>query len=138
MITKILLGYDDSEPAKRALALALDMARRYDAALDVLSVVRPPEFLSEKDSQQVIHNSRNIQRTMLQSLKPQVEAAGVEASFEVAVGSPGDQMLKHAEQQGVDLVIVGHSGKGLFEQLRMGSVSKQVMLYAHCPVLVVR
>jgi nucleotide-binding universal stress UspA family protein len=138
MFGKIMLGYDDSEPAKKALDLALDLASKYRSSLDVVSVVRPPEYLSEKDSLAVVDNSRSIQKRMLQSLRPKVDALGVNARFEVLVGSPGDQLLHYAEHEYVDLIIVGHTGKSFLEALRMGSVSKQVMQHAPCAVLVVR
>lgn len=138
MFGKIMVGYDDSEPAKKALDLALDLAGKYGSQLDVVSVVRPPEFLGEKDSLAVVDNSRHIQKQVLQDLKPKVDAMGVETRFEVLVGSPSERILHHAEFEGIDLIIVGHTGKTFFETLRMGSVSKQVMLHAPCAVLVVR
>lgn len=138
MIRKILIGYDDSEPSRKALDMALDMASKYGSTLDVIAVVSPPEYLGDKESQKVLQNSRQAQRSLLQGLKPRVEAAGVTTQFEIAVGKPGDQLLQHAERENADLIIVGHSGKTFFEALRMGSVSKQVMHDARCPVLVVR
>jgi nucleotide-binding universal stress UspA family protein len=51
---------------------------------------------------------------------------------------PINQIVYRAEEDGVDLIVVGHRGKGFFEQLLVGSASKQAVTHAHCPVLVVR
>ncbi|MGB0129774.1 MAG: universal stress protein [Rhodocyclaceae bacterium] len=138
MIGNIMLGYDDSEPAKKALDYAVDLAAKYGSNLEVVSVVRPPEYLSDRDSLAVVDNTRNVHKRMLEGLSPKFDEAGVNASYQVLVGNPGDQILQHAERANVDLIVVGHTGKTFLEALRMGSVSKQVMQNAPCAVLVVR
>ncbi|MBA2594311.1 MAG: universal stress protein [Gammaproteobacteria bacterium] len=49
-----------------------------------------------------------------------------------------DRGRSRKRRDGVDLIVVGHRGKGFFERLLVGSVSKQVVTHAYCPVLVVR
>ena len=138
MIKKILLAYDGSEPARKALDAALDMARKYQAELHVLTVVQPPDFGEDVETEAIIENSRNYHQRMLAPIKHLVGASGVKAQFEVAVGHPAEQIIYHADHCNADLIVLGHRGKSLFRRLLLGSVTKQVTQYADRTVLVVR
>jgi nucleotide-binding universal stress UspA family protein len=138
MIRKILLGYDGSVQSQKALDAALDLARQYRAELTVLSVVQPPEFGDEVETEAVIENSRVFHEKLLESARPKVEGSGVSARYEVAVGHPAEQIIYQADRQDADLIVVGHRGRSRFSRLLLGSVSKHVVQYADRQVLVVR
>jgi nucleotide-binding universal stress UspA family protein len=135
---KILVGYDGSPAGDRAFASALELARAHGAELFVLTVARPPEIGDDVETEAVIENSRHYHRQLLAPLRRQVEQAGVKGHFEVAVGHPAEQILSKAEEHRADLVVVGDRGRSRFARLLLGSVSKNVVLYAQQPVLVVR
>ena len=138
MMKKILLAYDGSDPAKKALATALDLARKYQAELYVLTVAQPPDFGEDVETEAIIENSRNYHQRILAPVKDLVATSRVTAQFEVAVGHPAEQIIYHADRYQVDLIVLGHRGKSLFRRLLLGSVTKQVTQYADRTVLVVR
>ena len=138
MIKSILLAYDGSAPADKAYSFALDIAKKYDADLYVLAVARPPEFGDDVETEAIIENSKKHYHKILAPLKAQAPSLGARLHFEVAVGHPAEQIIRHAEQFKAELIVIGHRGKSLFERLRLGSVSKHVIQYAHCSVTVVR
>ncbi len=111
MIKKILLAYDGSEPAKKALDSALDLARKYQAELYVLTVAQPPDFGEDVETEAIIENSRNYHQRTLTPVRHLVATSGVKAQFEVADGHPAEQMIYHADRHQVDLIVLGHSGK---------------------------
>lgn len=134
---RILLGYDGSDSAKRALDFAVDVARRYGADLHVLAVARPPEFGDEVETRAVIENGRRHCEQVLEPLRKRL-AGDPPAVFHLAIGHPAEQIVRHAEQLGIDHVVVGHRGHTLFERWLIGSVARQVIAYAPCAVTVVR
>jgi nucleotide-binding universal stress UspA family protein len=138
MIKKILLAYDGSEPAEKALEAALDLARKYEAQLYVVTVSQPPDFGEDVETEAIIENSRSYHERTLVPVKEFVATSGVKAVFEVAVGHPAEQIIYHADRYQVDLIVLGHRGKSLFQRLLLGSVSKQVVQYADRTVMVVR
>jgi len=138
MYRKILVGYDGSEPGKKAFATALELAATYSAELYVLTVCRPPEIGDDVETEAVIENSRLHHQGLLAELKPAVTAKGVTAHFEVAVGHPAEQIIYDADRREVDLVVVGDRGRSKFTRWLLGSVSKQVVQHAGRPVMVVR
>jgi nucleotide-binding universal stress UspA family protein len=138
MFRRILLAYDGSDASTKASDLALDLARRYDARLTVLSVARPPEFGDDVETEAVIDNSRAYHEALLERVRQRLAASGFDATYLVEVGHPTEQIIAAAERIEADLIVLGHRGKTLFQRLRLGSVSKQVVQYADCPVLVVR
>ncbi|MGC2456660.1 MAG: universal stress protein [Gallionellaceae bacterium] len=114
MIRKLLIAYDGSNPAKAALDFAIDLAGKYGAELHVLAVARPPEFGAEVETEAVIESSRRHYTRLLQPLK--TRAAGLTAHFEVMVGHPAEGIVLYAEDHGIDHIVVGHRGHGLFER----------------------
>ena len=137
-IKKILLAYDGSEAAAKAYCHALDLAGKYAADLQVLAVASPPEFGDDVEIETVLDNAREHYEQQFVALKAQAAAQGVQPRFEVAVGHPAEQIIDHAEQDGVDLIVMGHRGKTFLQRWLLGSVTKRVISYAHCTVLVVR
>jgi nucleotide-binding universal stress UspA family protein len=138
MYRKILVGYDGSEAGQKAFENALNLAKSHGAALYVLTVARPPEIGDDVETEAVIENSREHHRKLLGPLQRAASAAGVKGHFDVAVGHPAEQILFHADQHKVDLIVVGDRGRSNFVRLLLGSVSKTVVQYADRPVLVVR
>jgi nucleotide-binding universal stress UspA family protein len=138
MIKKILLAYDGSDPASKALAAALDLAQKYQAELYVLTVAQPPDFGEDVETEAIIENSRGYHQRILAPVRHRVAASGVKAVYEVAVGHTAEQIIYHADRYQVDLIVLGHRGKSLFKRLLLGSVSKQVVQYADRTVMVVR
>jgi nucleotide-binding universal stress UspA family protein len=138
MIKKILLAYDGSEPAAKAFDFAVDLARRYQAELHVLTVAQAPEVADEVETEAIIEHSRVFHKSLLHGLKHRVDQLGVKVHLEMVVGHPAQQILDRAEQQGIDLIVIGHRGRGMFDRWRLGSVTHRVISYAGCMVAVVR
>jgi nucleotide-binding universal stress UspA family protein len=134
MPKKILVAYDGSEAAGHAFEQAQDLAGKYGAELHVLTVVRPPDFGEVVETEAVVENSRRHAHQIQKPLKD--KAPGVR--LEVAVGHPAVKITAYAESNGIDLIVMGHRGKTLFERWLIGSVAKKVMSYAPCSVYVVR
>jgi nucleotide-binding universal stress UspA family protein len=138
MYRRILVGYDGSEPSKKAFATACDLAAKHGAELFVLTVCRPPEVGDDVESEAIIENSRRYHRGLLAELKPAAAARGIKAHFEVGVGHPAEQIIYDADRHDADLIVVGHRGRSKFARMLLGSVSKQVVEHAERQVLVVR
>lgn len=138
MTRKILLGYDGSDSATDALAFATTLARAFEAELHVLAVARPPELGDDVESRAVIENSRRHYEHVLSNAQMKLAHESFKTHFKVTVGHPAEQIVRYAEEGGIDHIVVGHRGHTLFERWLIGSVARQVIAYAHCAVTVVR
>lgn len=139
MISGILLGYDGSPAADRALDFAQELAQRFDAELHTVAVFRPPDFGTEVETEEMIERGRRHCTALLAPLRDRLAGGPVRAHFEVAVGHPADQILRYADRHAIDHIVVGHRGHtGLAARWLLGSVARQVMAHAPCAVTIVR
>jgi nucleotide-binding universal stress UspA family protein len=138
MLKNILVAYDGSQPAEKAFDYGLALAANFGAALSVLAVARPPEFGDDVETEAILENAQEHFEKQFATLRTKASALGMAPNFEVRVGHPAQQIVHLAEELGVDQIVMGHRGKTLFQRWRLGSVSKQVIHYAHCTVTVVR
>jgi nucleotide-binding universal stress UspA family protein len=134
----ILVAYDGSPPAEHAFDFALDLAARFDATLHVLAVARPPDLPEDVETEAIIETTRDEYQRQFGPLRTRATKAGVKATFDVSVGHPAEQIVHYAETHQVDHIVLGHRGKSFFARWLIGSVSKQVIHYAHCTTTVVR
>jgi len=116
----ILVGYDDSDAARRALDRAADLAG-YGSRLTVVSVAR--------DGGPLPHDVLDNARTRL------IERH-VPATYLQPAGEPADAIVDTAEEIDADLVVVGRRSRGPIRR-GLGSVSAAVARCAPCEVLVV-
>jgi nucleotide-binding universal stress UspA family protein len=116
---RILVGYDGSEAAERALAAAADLAG-YGSTLSVVTV-HPGE----------------IDRSMAAGAREQLQRRHVDARYLEVHGAPAEQLVAKANELGADLVVVGRRSRTPIRAL-LGSVSATVVRSCPCDVMVVR
>jgi nucleotide-binding universal stress UspA family protein len=135
---RIVVGYDGSQQAAAAFRYALDLAGKYNAVVDVVSVARPPEPPEMVETEAMLENATEHFKKGFAALRTEADGVKVKTHFSVAVGSPADQIIHHAIEQKADLIVLGHRGKSRVKRWLLGSVSRRVTSYASCSVLIVR
>ncbi len=125
----IVVGYDDSEPARVALRRAAELAEKLDARLVVTSVTTVDE---------TSYGDTELELEELSRARALLDAEGVEAEYQPAIGEPADAIVEVAERRGADLIVVGTRDPGAVQRLLGYSVSQGVLRRARCNVLVVR
>ena len=135
---KILVGYDGSPLAEKAVDLAIRFGICQKSAVSVLAVARLPEPATSVELEAVLDDAREHFEIGLKRVVERGQAHGVEIATDIVVGHPGEQIIHRAETEQVDLIIVGRRGTSLFQKMMLGSVSERVLRYAHCPVLLVK
>jgi nucleotide-binding universal stress UspA family protein len=133
----IVVGYDGSEPAKRALDRAAALAGPDDHVVVVGAAEMHARPVLTEGAQ--LDPSEVRQRTQaLEEAKALLAERGIEAETVLGQGDPGGVIVDIAKQRGADLIIVGHRGHNPIERLLLGSVSAKVVNRAESDVLVVR
>ncbi|SET43051.1 universal stress protein [Paracoccus homiensis] len=147
MYSKILVPYDGSSGAERALMQAAELAKLCDSQLIVVTVYRHHSMLEASLSmvRGSLEPGGNLDETMRQTArdaadyaKSHARDAGVEkVSAFIKAGPPARTIVQMAKEKECDLIVLGSRGLGATEGYLLGSVSHKVTGLAHCPVLVV-
>lgn len=136
---KLLLATDLSEASSSATEQAFELASRLGASLLIVSVIDPGSLLLPGGRFRArVDQVRERREKQAQALVERGRIEGIDVSFLVWTGDPGDQIVSAAEAERVDMVLVGSHGRGAVGRLFLGSVSEHVVRNAPCPVLVVR
>jgi nucleotide-binding universal stress UspA family protein len=133
----IVVGYDETEPSKRALERAADLAEAFGSRVIVTSV--SPVLVSTGRSAGPIDPTdppaKHVEE--LEHAHAYLAGRNIEAELQPAVGEPADTIVEVAEQAGATLVVVGTREPNVLERLLGQSVSQAVSRHAHCDVLIV-
>ena len=135
---KILVGYDGSPLSEKAVDVAIRFGMIAKSSISVLAVARLPEPATSVELEAVLDDAREHYATGLKVVVERGRSQGVEIATDIVVGHPAEQLIHRAELEQAELIIVGRRGTSLFKKLVLGSVSEQVLRYAHCPVLLVK
>ena len=139
----ILAPTDFSEYSKKAVASALELAKKFGAKLSILHVVELPPYPVEgyvppSLTATFIEDLEREASQELAQIVPEAESAGVEVARLVTVGSPYRKIIDMAEAEQVDLIVMATAGRTGFSHLIMGSIAERVVRTASCPVLTIR
>jgi nucleotide-binding universal stress UspA family protein len=139
---KIMVATDGSEPSMRAAAMAIEMAQNYGAELLAVHVV-DEEVLRTfcralgKDEQQARETLSADAEKYLQEIRNLAEHK-VSVATMVEHGTPHETLLRIAQKQQVDLIVMGKIGRRGPRRVLMGSVTERVIDLSEIPVLVVK
>jgi nucleotide-binding universal stress UspA family protein len=130
---KILLAYDGSGPAKRALESAADIAKGTGAALTVMTVLPAGEGMPSADAEAPAIHSGSLEeaRTLL-------DRRLSECHFVESTGEAATAIERFATGGEFDLVVLGSRGLGTVARVLLGSTSEHVATHAQTSVLIVR
>lgn len=128
VIRKILLGYDGSEDAEKAAALAASLAQKYGAAIIVCHAF----------GHMPVTTKPSEVRRLVNPVVERFTKLGIATQVAIPDEIPAQGILSAAEEYQADLIVVGGRGRGTFANLLLGSTAERVLRFAKVPVLVVR
>lgn len=140
---KVLCPVDFSPPSLKALEVAVEIGRRFDAELVLFHAYQLPTVPVLEGA---ILPGPGTFRDVLDTVERDLSAWEAEAkrrgatkvSSVKAMGTPHEEIVRHATECGADVVVMGTHGRTALKHVLLGSVAEKVVRYADCPVLTIR
>lgn len=139
MYDDILVPTDGSEAAQRAVEHALNLATQYDARLHALYVVDANAYSTLEAGTDVVLTA--LEQEGEESVKEVADLgadAGLEVVTEVVTGGIYRSIIDYAEDNSVDLIVMGTHGRSGIDRYLLGSVTEKVVRSSPVPVLTIR
>lgn len=141
--TKICCPVDFSDTSREALAQAADIAAHASARLVILHAY---ERAALGAAGEVLVTDPELEERLVHELNQQLDRYRLEAErslpgrvvAEATCGDPATEIVRFAERNGCDLIVMGTHGRSGIKRLVLGSVAETVVRHAPCSVLVVR
>jgi universal stress protein A len=144
--TKILVPTDFSEYSDKALKQALDIAKQYGAKVFLLHVIHEELHQCVVDycltqgqfDQLKSQMTEGAQQNLDQQVAKFPRSQEVEVSTDVKLGIPYEAILKEEQEKGIDLIVIASLGRSGIAKYIIGSVARNVLKGAKCPVLLTK
>jgi nucleotide-binding universal stress UspA family protein len=145
-VNRILVGYDDTAGARRALARGIAEAQTRSARLVVLSVLEVPldpqvdryfgtlDDIADWEGQPIAPPPELV--GLLAQARDEIEAAGLKADFMWAAGEPGRAIVDAARDTRADVVVLGDHHHGFLSRLIGTDVASEVARELDAAVIV--
>jgi len=142
---KILIPYDDSGPALRAVKQVAASRETMGKVEAVLLNVQHTDFFIERlvdgrksEIERLEQPLRDLGEKLLRKAAAVLEKAGVRCSAHVELGNPAPIIADYAKKYHCDMIVMGTRGLGSVESLILGSVATKVLHLAKVPVMLVK
>lgn len=148
---KILVGIDGSDKSLEAADYSISIAKNTNAQLIILNVLetepwyygkRAYEWGSAEELHKVYENEKAEIQKILDEIKEKAKTLGIQSKTKILmiprIEGTINPILKYAEDEGIDLIVVGTRGRTGIKRMLLGSVASGVVAFAHCPVMVVK
>ena len=139
-ITKVLAPVDGSESSKKALEMAIVIAKEAHAKLTVLEVIEEfgplPGFYGA--APEGVDRVKWLSEQRFEEVHPMLDEENVDWDRVVVEGYPADKICEIAEKDKYDIVVLGSKGRSAIGRFLIGSISDRVVHHAHCNVCVVK
>ncbi len=151
IFSKILVAIDGSQPSIDAANYAIEIAKKNNnsqlIALTVLDISTPRRLSSSFITAPTyglkeLEEQRKQAEKWLESISKKVEEIekNIHYKAEIIEGSISVEgtIVDYAENENIDLIVIGTRGRSGFKRMLLGSVASKVVTYATCPVLVIK
>ena len=142
-ITNILVPFDGSTYSVKAFNAALDIAKKHDAKISVLTCLEKENlgawYVDKRVNKQIIKDAKKFAMSFLSKLEKTAKSSGVLLSVHVLeTKSISKQIVDFANSKKINLIVIGSHGQSGFNRFLLGSVSNAVSQSAKCPVLIIK
>jgi nucleotide-binding universal stress UspA family protein/phage host-nuclease inhibitor protein Gam len=142
---KILCPTDFSEPSYEAIKAAGELAYHFGSELCIVHVITPVPILPmpmgpEPSAFNVSLYEQELEASSKRSLEEvvnQLESKELKTRLIALRGNPADEIVRTADEENVDLIVIATRGRTGLDRLIFGSVTEKVVRLAKCPVLTV-
>ncbi|WP_456471863.1 universal stress protein [Methanocaldococcus sp.] len=150
MYKKILYPTDFSETAKLALEHVKNMRYLDGEEVVILNVIDKSEEenllsvifklfnIGKKEREELEKKLKESSMEELNKIKEELESLGFKVKCKSVIGSPHEEIVKTAEEEDVDIIVMGSHGKTNIKEILLGSVTEHVIKKSNKPVMVVR
>ena len=137
---KIMVATDGSKAVRKAIDAAIELARLSGAKLYAVYVIvpagySPRDFGWEKSLREFLQDEGDKAVAFVEDAG---KTAGIKVEPVTLEGHPAEKILEFAEQEDIDLIVMGTLGKTGLERFLLGSVAENVVRHSKIPVLVVK
>jgi nucleotide-binding universal stress UspA family protein len=160
---KILVPYDSSKPSETALEHAIQIAKMSEISsrkivnvilIYITPIIHIPFTIgtvllkSEKTGETIPLReytkelNQEIKENAIKMLDEKIKKYGniknVSVKSKVSIGNPADEIIKFANDEKIELIVMGTTGLGGIKKFVFGSVARNISEKANCPVMLVR
>ena len=130
---KFLVCFDSTTEAKKALKVACEHAKMWQAELEVVNAITRVEPLKHAKVKKMEEKMEAEVKEILAEDDPPYEVQLLLTEL-----TPGEQLIQYAEDQMMDLIFLGIVKTSKVGKFLFGSTAQYVILHAPCPVVTVR
>lgn len=139
MFNRILAAIDGSAASEKVLTTAVDLAIHCQAELVALSVAELPEAVAMIDEVDELRQSADVYyREVGEGAVGYALSRGVALRHVVVRGHAADEIIRFAEIEGMDLIVLGRQGHSRIARFFLGSTTDRVSEHSHCTVMIVK
>jgi len=144
LFTNILVPYDGSSNAIHAFKVALDMAKKYDSKITLVTCLeidfRAPWYGYDSSVEKTImKKQKEAAKKHISTLELIAKKAKASFNSEIVVTkSIVKTIVDFSKSHKIDLIVMGSHGRKGFDKLLLGSVANGVSQKVKCPVLIVK
>ncbi|OIJ17066.1 universal stress protein [Anaerobacillus alkalilacustris] len=139
MFKKILLAADGSEHSIRAAEKALAISKTSnESSIEVIYVIDGSTSKSDVLSNFDVKAITEQRKAKLRPIEELLVKDDISHKFHLVHGEPGPTIVKFANENQYDLVVIGSRGLNTLQEMVLGSVSHKVAKRANCPVMIVK
>jgi nucleotide-binding universal stress UspA family protein len=136
-----LVAIDGSDASMDAADYAISLSKEYNnAELYALHVIRADvDLFGPHETSEFMTTMRNEGEKYLNKVRLKANEKNIQIKTEIISSTNiAGAIVDYAEENKIDLIVIGTRGRTGFKKLLLGSVASHVVTYAHCPVLVVK
>ncbi len=136
----ILIGDNGTPEAEHAVEAAFSLAEGLHARLIVLGILTPPSAESQAEGYGLdgAVKAKKMLEEKFSQLRTSAAQRGISLTAEILEGDPEEMIEQRAEEEGVDLIVVGHRDVTRVRRWMEGSTSETLVKKSKISVLVVR
>lgn len=142
-ITNILVPFDGSSYSIKAFNAALEIAKRKEAKIKVLTCLEKENlgawYVDKRVNKKIIKDAKEFAMSFLSKLEEKAKDSDVSLSVHILEAkSISKQIVSFADSKKINLIVIGSHGQTGLNRFILGSVSNGVSQSAKCPVLIIK